>query len=82
MIKLGAMTKLLDKAVTVARRLPPEAQDDIAQIVLRLAGADDEAPASLTPEEEAAIAASRAAAGQGEFATDEQIRAVWRKHGL
>jgi hypothetical protein len=76
------MTKLLERAVAVARNLSPEAQDDIAKIVLRLAGADDEAPVSLTPEEETAIAASKAAAEQGEFATDEQVRAVWRKHGL
>jgi len=50
--------------------------------VLRLTGADDEPPAALTPEEQAAIAASKAAAARGEFATDEQVRAVWAKHGL
>ncbi len=32
--------------------------------------------------EQAAIAASKAAAARGEFATDEQVRAVWAKHGL
>jgi len=48
----------------------------------RLAGADDESPVPLTPEEDAAVAASKAAAARGEFATDEQVRAVWAKHGL
>jgi hypothetical protein len=81
-IEFNSMTKLLDRAVAVARGLSAEAQDDIAQTVLRLAGADDEAPVPLSPEEEAAIAASKGAAEQGEFATDEQVRAVWRKHGL
>ena len=76
------MTKLLDKALDIARGLPPAAQDDIARVVLRLAGADDEAPVPLAPEEEAAIAASKTAAARGEFATDEQVRAVWAKHGL
>jgi len=76
------MTKLLDKAVDVARGLPPAAQDDIARIVLRLAGADDEAPVPLATEEQAAVAASKAAAGRGEFATDEQVRTMWVKHGL
>ena len=38
--------------------------------------------ASWTPEEDAAVAASKAAAARGEFATDEQVRAVWAKHGL
>jgi hypothetical protein len=77
------MTKLLDQALEAARSLPPDAQDDIARVVLRLAGTDDEAsPVLLTPEERAAVAASKAAAARGEFATDEQVRAVWGKHSL
>jgi hypothetical protein len=76
------MTQLLDSAVEVARRLPASAQDDIARVVLRLTGADDTLVAALSPEERAAIAASKAAAARGKFATEEQIRAVWAKHGL
>jgi hypothetical protein len=76
------MTKLLDQAVEAARRLSPDEQDDIAHVVLRLAGADNEPPVPLSPEEQTAIATSKAAAARGEFATDEQVRAVWTKHGL
>jgi len=76
------MTKPLDQALAAARSLPPDAQDEIARVVLRLAGADHQPPVPLTPEEQAAIAASKAAAARGEFATDEQVRAVWSKHGL
>ena len=76
------MTKLLDRALEAARNLPPDEQDNIANVVLRLTGVDDESPAPLAPEEHAAVAASRAAASRGEFATDEQVRAVWAKHGL
>ena len=76
------MTKLLDQAIEAARRLSPDAQDDIARVVLRLSGADDEPPVPLTPGEQAAIRASKDAAARGEFATDEQVRAVWAKHGL
>jgi hypothetical protein len=77
------MTKLLEQALAAARILPPDAQDDIARIVLRLGGNDDEAaPLTLTAEERAAVAASKAAAARGEFATDEQVRAVWAKHSL
>jgi hypothetical protein len=76
------MTKLLDQAVEAARSLLPHEQDNIAHVILRLAGADDESPVPLTPEEDAAVAASKAAAARGEFATDEQVRAVWAKHGL
>jgi hypothetical protein len=74
--------KTLDQALATARSLPPNAQDDIAHVVLRLAGVDDEPPVPLTPEEKAAIAASKAAAARGEFATDDEVRAVWAKHGL
>jgi len=76
------MTKLLDQAVEIARSLPSDAQDDIARVVLQLAGADDAPPAVLTNDDRTAIAASKAAATRGEFATDEQIQAVWAKHGL
>ena len=76
------MTKLLERAVEAARNLSPAAQDDIARIVLRLAGAGKEPPPPLTPGEQAAIAASKAAAARGEFASDEQVRSTWSSHGL
>jgi predicted transcriptional regulator len=75
------MTKLLERAVAAARNLPAAAQDDIARVVLQLTGAD-QPTVMLTPDEQAAIAASKAAAAHGEFATPEQVRAVWAKHGL
>jgi predicted transcriptional regulator len=75
------MTKLLEQALEAVRGLPPEAQDDIARIELRLAN-DDSEPIALSPEERAAIPASKAAAARGEFATDEEVRAVWGKHNL
>jgi hypothetical protein len=76
------MTELLNKALDAARNLPPAAQDDIARVILRLAGADDEVPIPLTPEEKAAVAASKRAAARDEFATDDEVRAAWSKHGL
>ena len=75
------MTELLDRALEAVRNLPPDVQNDIAHLVLRLAGADDEPPVALTPEEHAAVIASKTAASRGEFATDDQVRAVWAKHG-
>jgi len=56
--------------------------DDIARVVLQLAGSDEAVPVALSTDEQKAIAASKAAAKRGEFATDEQVRAVWAKHGL
>ncbi len=77
-----AMTKLLDEAVEAVRRLPSDDQDDIARAIIQLAGSDLAAAVVLSPEEREAIARSKAAADRGEFATEEQVRAVWAKHGL
>jgi hypothetical protein len=77
----SGMTKLLDQALDAARALPPEAQDDIARVVLRLAGTDDP-PVALSAAERDAIARSKAAAARGEFATDDEVRSLWDRHGL
>ncbi len=77
-----SMTKLLDEAVEAVRRLPSDDQDEIARAMMQLAGAGLHAPVVLSPEEREAIARSKSAAGCGEFATDEQVQAVWAKHGL
>ena len=53
------MTKLLDRALEVARNLSPDAQDDIARVVLRLTGTDDGPPVPLAAEERTAIADSQ-----------------------
>jgi hypothetical protein len=79
---MSAMTKLLDKALEAVRLLPPDDQDEIARVIMQLAGSDLPAPVALSPEEREAIGRSKRAAARDEFATDEQIRAVWAKHGL
>lgn len=78
----GNMTKLLDQAVDVARRLAPAAQDEIALAILALSGETDVDPVHLSSDERAAIARSKGAASRGEFATEDQVRSVWAKHGL
>ena len=76
------MTKLLDQALEAVRDLPSDFQDEIARILLQLAGSKDSAPIALSPDERAAIATSKAAATRGEFATDDEVQSVWAKHGL
>lgn len=75
------MTKLLDQAIEVARRLPPDEQDEVARAIITLSGGDDAAPITLTPDERDAIGRSKAAASRGEFASEDEVRAVWAKHG-
>jgi hypothetical protein len=75
------MTQLLEHAVESVRSLPPEAQDALARFLLQVAG-EDQSVIQLTPEEEADLAEADAEIARGEFATDEQMRAIWAKHGL
>lgn len=75
------MTRLLKQAVETVSALPADRQDELARVLLQLAGVE-QPPYELTPEEEADISASLAEAERGEFATDEEVRAMWAKHGL
>lgn len=75
------MTRLLQQAVAAVSTLPDAQQDEFARVLLQLAGID-QPPIPLTPAEEADLDASLAEAERGEFATDDDVRAVWAKHGL
>jgi hypothetical protein len=68
------MTELLEKAVKAIRVLPPNVQDDIAQVVLLMAADASEDSIVLSPEERRAIDASKAAAQRGNFATNKCAR--------
>jgi hypothetical protein len=75
------MTKLLEQAFEAARSLPPAMQDDMARVIMAMTG-DAQPVFPLTAEEEASFDESLGQAERGEFATDEQVRAIWAKHGL
>jgi len=72
---------MMEEAIDRLRNVPSELQDELARVVMELTGAEI-GVYELTPEEEADIGASDAAAARGEFATDEQVRAIWAKYGL
>jgi len=75
------MTKLLEQAFEKARKLSPAMQDEIANAVLALI-AEARPTLQLSAEEEATLEESLAQAERGEFATDEEVRVIWVKHGL
>lgn len=75
------MTELLDRAVEMLKALTPEAQDDLARMMPSAAGQSIDL-FQLTEDDIEAVARSRAAASRGDFASDEQVRAMWAKYGL
>jgi DNA-binding TFAR19-related protein (PDSD5 family) len=72
------MTKLLQKALETVRLLPPENQDEIARAMLALAG-DDSEPEDIDPAHLADVLESLAQAKRGEFATDAEVEAAFRR---
>jgi predicted RNA-binding Zn ribbon-like protein len=73
-----AMTKLLERAVDSVRALPPEVQDELARLLLQVAG-EEQPVIRLTAEERADLAEADAEISRGEFATDEQMRSILAK---
>jgi hypothetical protein len=76
-----AMTRLLEQALATVSALPDDVQDELAHMLLQCVGVEAP-PSKLTPEEDADLDASLAEEERGEFATDEEVRAMWAKHGL
>lgn len=74
------MTKLLEQAFEAARRLSPEAQDDIARAVLHLVSGDQD-PEPLEPMDLKAVLEGLEQAQHGEFAANAEIAAAFRRFG-
>lgn len=72
------MTKLLEKALEVVRRLPQGDQDEIANAMLHLALRDDD-PESVSPDILPAILQGLAQANERLFASDDEIEAAFRR---
>jgi len=72
------MTKLLDEAIRKVRELPEAEQDEAAEMLLSLA-LRRAGPIRLDEETRAAIEEGKAQIRRGEFASDEQIAALFRR---
>ena len=75
-----AVTELLERAVEILRGLPPETQDALAGVLLQCTEADPSI-VWLTPGEEESSRASSLEPEPGEFATDDEIRAILGEPG-
>jgi predicted transcriptional regulator len=74
------MTKLLNQAFERIAKLSPEAQDALAEHLIDLLD-DKPVEFELTPAQEAALKKAIARADRGEFASQAEIDAVFRKYG-
>jgi hypothetical protein len=74
------VTRLLEQAFHKVAALPEEQQDELARVMLQLAGVD-QPPIQLTPEEEADLAEADAEIARGDLASAKEVRAMWAKHG-
>jgi hypothetical protein len=72
------MTKLLEEAIEKIRELPNADQDEAAELLLNLA-ARANGRIRLNDETRAAVREGRAQAQRGEFATEEEIAAVFNR---
>ncbi len=72
------MTKLLDKALEVVRRLSPSSQDEIARAMLNLAGSEGE-PEVTDPAHLPSVLEGLAQAKRRQFATDDELEAAFRR---
>lgn len=78
---LSAMTKDQINAVLERVRSWPEERQAYAAEVLLLIEAQNEGPLQVSDEEWRAIEEGNAQAERGEFVTDEEMAAFWRRHG-
>jgi hypothetical protein len=72
------MTKLLEKAVEAVRQLPPDTQDEIARTMLELIGSEGE-PQPIDEAHLPAVLEGLAQAKRGEFASDAEVEAAFRR---
>ena len=75
------MTKLLDQAIEKVRKLPEADQNDTAEMLLWAIEARG-GSMPLDDETASAIDEGLADAKRGDFASETEIAALWKRHGL
>jgi hypothetical protein len=75
------MTKLLESGIDAVRDLPADQQNLAGELLLSLAEQTKRRP-RLTAEQADDVRLAVAEADRGDFATDEDMAALWKKCGL
>jgi hypothetical protein len=79
---MNALSKRLAQTFDAARALTADQQDLLAVEMLDRVHALTQPPLSLSARERAELEAELAAARRGELASDDEVAAVYAKHGL
>ena len=79
--KRGDITKLLEQAIRKVRELPEAEQDEAAAFLLMLA-AKRAGPVKLDDETRAALEEVEAQVRRGEFASDDEMAAFFKRSGI
>lgn len=74
------MTRLPEQAFSKVATLPDAQQNELARVLLELAGVD-QPPIQLTAEDDADLAEAEAEVARGELASTKEVNAMWKKHG-
>ena len=75
------MTKVLEDAIEKVRQLPEDRQAYVAEVLAQIAAAGTDL--FIIPDDHrAAVLEGLGQAERGEFATDEEMAALWKKCGL
>jgi predicted transcriptional regulator len=75
------MTKVLEDAIEKVRRLPEDRQAYIAEVLEQIAAAGSD-PFVVPESHRAAVLEGLREAEQGQFVSDEEMDALWKKCGL
>jgi predicted transcriptional regulator len=74
------MTRLLDEAIKRVQQLPEALQDEAAEILLSIL-AKRKGLVHLDDETRIAVREGKAQANHGEFISDEEVAALFKRHG-
>jgi predicted transcriptional regulator len=75
------MSRLLEDAIRKVRELPESEQDEAAEMLLSVASRRA-GPVRLDDETRAAVREGQEQARRGEFASDEDMAAFFKRHGV
>ena len=75
------MTKVLEDAIEKVRKLPEDRQAYVAEVLEQIAAAGSD-PFIVPEAHRAAVLEGLREAEHGEFASDEEMAALWKKCGL